>query len=67
MATHARGKVMKASPPPTTPLSNTRPPCSECGAKMWLTRIEPDRPGYEIRTFACTKCGSTETVVAKYD
>jgi hypothetical protein len=34
---------------------------------MWLTRIEPDRPGYEIRTFACTRCGTTETVVAQYD
>ena len=27
------------------------PTCPKCGAPMWLTRLEPDGPGSEQRTF----------------
>jgi hypothetical protein len=32
------------------------PTCAKCGAPMWLTRIEPDEPGFERRTFECQAC-----------
>jgi hypothetical protein len=32
------------------------PTCAKCGAPMWLTRIEPDGPGSEKRTFECQAC-----------
>ena len=32
------------------------PTCAKCGAPMWLTRIEPDEPGWEKRTFECQAC-----------
>ena len=32
------------------------PTCAKCGAPMWLTRIEPDEPGSEKRTFECQAC-----------
>jgi predicted RNA-binding Zn-ribbon protein involved in translation (DUF1610 family) len=31
------------------------PTCPKCGA-MWLTRLEPDGPGSEQRTFECQAC-----------
>ena len=34
-----------------------RPACEKCGNRTWLARIEPDRPGYERRTFECPSCG----------
>jgi hypothetical protein len=43
-----------------------RPPCSRCGAKTWLTRIEPsgDRDR-ELLTFECPVCEITETKTVK--
>ena len=38
-------------------LEITHPTCERCGAPMWLTRIEPDRPHHERRTFECKACG----------
>jgi DNA-directed RNA polymerase subunit RPC12/RpoP len=33
-----------------------RPVCSKCGTPMWLTRIQPDKPGCARRTFECPRC-----------
>jgi hypothetical protein len=33
---------------------------------MWLTRIEPDKPDYEKRTFECKACGGTTVEIVKY-
>ena len=33
-----------------------RPVCSKCGAPMWLTRIQPDKPGFARRTLECPRC-----------
>jgi hypothetical protein len=33
-----------------------RCPCPSCGVDMMTNRIERDVPGYELRTFECTKC-----------
>ena len=32
-------------------------PCSGCDGYLLITRIEPDAPGYQMRTFECSKCG----------
>jgi hypothetical protein len=40
------------------------PPCPRCGGRMWLTRIEPDKPGYEQRVFSCTLCQHDDCRIA---
>jgi DNA-directed RNA polymerase subunit M/transcription elongation factor TFIIS len=40
------------------------PRCPKCGAMMSLRIIEPERPGFDSRTFECPKCYDTETFVA---
>ena len=40
--------------------------CPMCWARMWLTRIEPDKPGYDKRTFECAQCKFTMTETVKY-
>lgn len=39
------------------------PLCSKCGEAMLLRIIEPERPGFDLRTFECPKCFVTETLV----
>jgi hypothetical protein len=34
--------------------------CSKCGNPMRLSHIEPAAPGYDVRTFECAKCDSSE-------
>ncbi len=44
-----------------------RPPCPKCGApRMMLSRIEPDSPGKERRTFECPSCGNEMTEIAQF-
>jgi predicted RNA-binding Zn-ribbon protein involved in translation (DUF1610 family) len=45
----------------------THPKCPKCGTRMFLTRIEPDRPAYDRRTFECIECGSDVVEVVKYN
>jgi hypothetical protein len=40
------------------------PRCAKCGEMMALRLIEPERPGFDLRTFECPKCLGTETLVA---
>jgi transposase-like protein len=42
------------------------PTCTRCGAPMWLTRIEPDKPDHDRRTFECKACRKTVVEVVKY-
>jgi uncharacterized metal-binding protein (TIGR02443 family) len=39
--------------------------CPKCSTPMTLTRIDPDKPGFDIRTFECSKCGYTQSKVFK--
>jgi hypothetical protein len=39
------------------------PHCQKCGDTMALRIIEPERPGFDLRTFECPKCYDTEKVV----
>jgi ribosomal protein L37AE/L43A len=34
--------------------------CSKCGNPMRSSQIEPAAPGYDVRTFECVKCDSSE-------
>jgi hypothetical protein len=41
----------------------TRP---KYGATRMLARIEPDSPGYDMRTFECPACGLSESLVVHF-
>jgi len=43
-----------------------RPACKRCGAQMLLTRIEPDKPDHDRRTFECEACGGEQVEIVKY-
>ena len=40
------------------------PPCSRCGRRLLLTRIEPEEAGFDLRTYYCALCQDNEIVVA---
>jgi uncharacterized Zn finger protein len=42
------------------------PRCPNCGGQMMLTRIEPERPGYDRRLFECKECGHSETTIVQF-
>src|SRR5579859_8006045 len=45
-------------------LRATKPPrCPQCREAMLFVLIEPERPGYTRRVYACPECHRTETVV----
>jgi uncharacterized protein (UPF0212 family) len=35
--------------------------CPGCGNPMRLARIEPDKPGFDLRIFECPKCRTGES------
>lgn len=53
---------------PATPQTDAlrRPECPKCGQRMMLSRIEPDSPGYERRTFECARCGNELSEIAQF-
>jgi hypothetical protein len=46
-------------------VDNLRPPCSKCGRPLMLTRIEPEEPGFDLRTYYCAFCQFHETLIAQ--
>jgi hypothetical protein len=44
-----------------------RPECPTCTAQMYLARIEPEKPGFDLRTFECPRCQHLETVVVNFE
>jgi len=38
--------------------------CPNCKMDMMIIRIMPDRLGYQLRTFECTKCGDETVLMA---
>ena len=49
----------------------TEPPaeypwCPTCWHPMKLTRIEPDLPGKDLRTFECAECQHMDTMVIAF-
>jgi hypothetical protein len=43
-----------------------RPACPTCGKLMLLSRIEPDEPSHELRTFKCLQCRCEETELVRF-
>ena len=43
-----------------------RPECPTCTAHMYLARIEPEKPGYDLRTFECPMCQHVERAVVQF-
>jgi len=43
-----------------------QPACERCGAIMFLTRIEPDKPDHDKRVYECTECKNEKLEVVKY-
>jgi predicted RNA-binding Zn-ribbon protein involved in translation (DUF1610 family) len=41
-------------------------PCPRCDGYLLITRIEPDAPGYQMRTFECSKCGHEAVLRATF-
>lgn len=42
-------------------------PCTKCGAKMKLARIEPAKPGHDLRAFECTKCNNVDLYIVAFE
>jgi hypothetical protein len=49
-----------------TPIK-VRPECPTCSAQLYLGRIEPEKPGHDLRTFECPKCQHVERVVVQFE
>ncbi|HZP79482.1 MAG TPA: response regulator [Pseudolabrys sp.] len=48
-------------------VSVDRPACPHCGWVMWLSQIEPEKPGYDKRIFECARCELTQQRVVAID
>jgi len=42
------------------------PICPKCSVHMMLTRVDPDEPGYDKRTFECQVCNREQSIVVKF-
>lgn len=47
------------------PGATLRLDCPKCSSQMTLSHIDPDKPGFDARTFACPSCGHVESRVFK--
>jgi len=43
--------------------TSEHPFCADCESPMILSHLEPERPGFDLRTYACLMCAATESVV----
>jgi hypothetical protein len=41
-------------------------PCTKCGARMILARIERAKPGFDLQTFECSKCNNADQYLVEY-
>ena len=44
--------------------TSERPFCADCESPMILSLLEPDKPGFDLRTYYCAFCEANETVIA---
>ncbi len=50
---------------PASPNMYDRPRCPKCTTQMYLARIEPADPGFDLRIFQCPTCKHLESVLVK--
>ncbi|MGZ4926644.1 MAG: hypothetical protein ACXV4B_09385 [Halobacteriota archaeon] len=43
--------------------TSERPYCADCECPMILSHLEPDKPGFDLRTYACLMCAATESII----
>jgi hypothetical protein len=43
--------------------SSEHPFCADCASPMILSHLEPGKPGFDLRTYACLMCAATESIV----
>ena len=43
--------------------TSERPFCADCEAPMILSYLEPDKPGFDLRTYVFLMCAATESIV----
>ena len=57
----------KSEPSPINQLVVYHPRCAKCDGPTILVGIEPTlEPGYDLRTFECVTCSSSEAVKVKF-
>jgi hypothetical protein len=44
---------------------NERPMCEDCQKQMWLFSIKAGDLGLEVRTFECSGCSGSKTLLVK--
>ena len=57
---------MQYSSVASSDLAFEHPPCEQCKAPMWLTRLKSGEPDHSKRTFECKACGATQVEIVKY-
>lgn len=58
--------MLRAAQTTISQVQLSRPPCSKCGTRTQLARIEPsDEQDHDLRTFECLACGNTDVVKIK--
>jgi hypothetical protein len=43
--------------------TSERPFCADCASPMILSCLEPGKPGFDLRTYACLMCAATKSIV----
>jgi hypothetical protein len=41
--------------------------CPKCTAYMYLARVEPEKPGFDLRTFECPRCQHVECTTVQFE
>jgi len=44
---------------------NERPLCEECQKEMWLFSVKPGDLSFEVRTYECSGCAASKTLLVK--
>jgi hypothetical protein len=57
---------MSGSPGRDETIESKPQPCTKRGAPTILARIEPARPGFDLRTFECSKCNNADQYIIEY-
>jgi hypothetical protein len=50
----------------TVPTPDSRPSCVLCSTRMGLVLIQPDQPGFDLRTFECPRCNVSKEMVIQF-
>jgi hypothetical protein len=43
--------------------TSEHPFCPDCECPMVVSHLEPDKPGFDLRTYVCLMCSATKSIV----